>query len=202
MSRKQYQKMESLIPVYLAYLSVGILESDYYGIASRILWEYNNAKTDSEKDAMIQELLSTTIKFIEDHEPILRNEMTTAQSLREQANSKSEKKPLDKRISRLKNATAVTTRLRRKYLASTSYSGEIPSSSGNAEIGQSINNSDGTCDAEVQKENMPRRKLELETKPVRSSAAQTMKEFFEERSLAGDRSRAEKLAESKSKCLR
>lgn len=162
MNKDQFMEMRILIPVYLAYYAVGIKSSDCFVIASRILREYNNAKMDGERNAKIQELATITTKFVDEYEPVLRNKLSSAQTLLKQANDKDKNTRLRKRVSRLKNATAVTIRLRRKYpaLTSDSEANSASSGSGNAEIGQPSNNGNETYDAEIQKVNSPQHKIE------------------------------------------
>lgn len=70
MSEEQSKEMARVIPVYLAYLAVGIMNSEDYSTASRILWEYQNLKTKDERDAKMRELIAAAIQFTEEKEPV------------------------------------------------------------------------------------------------------------------------------------
>lgn len=202
MSKKQYKEMGSLLPVYLAYMAAGITKSEYYDAASRTLWGYHNASTKNEKDVKMRELFTTTIRFIDELEPILQAESSTAQGAHKRAKSKKEKTLLDKKLSRFRNAAALTTRLRSKYSASTSYSQEnsTPLSSGIANVGQPVQNADESYDQKIQQEPATQAKMAIEKKPAHPFFPETNEEWIKARTSAGDRIRSEQLAQSKSTC--
>lgn len=200
MSADQSKEMARVIPVYLAYLAIGIMDSENYSTASRILWEYQNVKTKDGKDAKMRELVAAAIQFTEEKKSVLRKELSNVQALRRRAQGKKEMSSLRKRISCLHNAVSLTTRLRSRYMASTSDApvDSISFSDDLAGVGQFATNSSHLSNAEIQQGLVIRPQSDTEMKPNHPSFAGPNEDWSNARNSAGDSPRQQKPVESKS----
>lgn len=200
MSEEQSKEMARVIPVYLAYLAVGIMNSEDYSTASRILWEYQNLKTKDERDAKMRELIAAAIQFTEEKEPVLRKELSDVQALRRRARGKKETSSLRKKISCLHNAVSLTTRLRSRYMASTSDVSEdsISLSDELTRVGQLAINPSHPRNVRIQQGIVIQPKSETETKANHPIFAEPSGDWSNAQNSAGDSPCAKKPVESKS----
>lgn len=115
MTKKESIEMNILIPVHLSYVQAGISKPNCYNSVPRLLWEFGNAKSKDDRLSKMQELISLTSRIVENHESELHDTLSSTQERLNQIEDQREKVLLENKLGQIRNAIALSVRLRVRH---------------------------------------------------------------------------------------